>query len=70
MPEPCYREARRERIPYLVILGEKERRKKTVTVRNRDTGEQDTLGEQIFLERLQKEDGEKRLFLTCAGAGT
>lgn len=49
------REARLMRIPYLLIVGEKEASAHTVTVRNRDTGEQNTIPLDTFVERILAE---------------
>lgn len=57
------REARLQRIPYLAIIGEKEATAGVVSVRNRDTGEQHTLGLDDFVRELVREDATKALVL-------
>jgi len=55
------REARLQRIPYLAIIGDNEVAAGTLTVRNRDTGEQHTLDPADFIARLGREIGDKLL---------
>lgn len=53
------REARNERVPYMLIVGEKELEAETVSVRRRDDGEQQDLGAMTvekLLEIFDKED--------------
>jgi len=57
------REARLQRIPYLLILGEKEAQDNTVTVRNRDTGEQTTMLLADFVKAVAEEDKTQALKL-------
>jgi threonyl-tRNA synthetase len=59
------REARLQRIGYLVIIGEKEAAEGVVSVRNRDTGDQHTLGLEDFTANLAREDAGKALTLTA-----
>ncbi len=59
------REARLQRIPYLVIIGEKEAAEGVVSVRNRDTQQQHTLGLDDFTASLAREDADKALTLTA-----
>jgi threonyl-tRNA synthetase len=59
------REARLQRIGYLVIIGEKEASQGVVSVRNRDTGDQHTLGLDDFTANLAGEDAGKALTLTA-----
>jgi len=49
------REGRLQKIPYLVIIGEKEMETNTITVRNRNTGNQATISIDTFIERILKE---------------
>lgn len=49
------REARLQRIPYLLVLGPKEVQNNTVTIRNRDTGEQSVLSPAELAEKLSAE---------------
>ncbi len=48
--------ASREKIPYLIILGEKEEKEKTVTVRQRGTKKQTQMEAERFLEKIKKEN--------------
>ena len=57
------REGRLQRIPYLLIIGQKEMEAGMVTARNRDTGEQHTLGVDDFVAALAGEDKDKSLEL-------
>ncbi len=57
------REGRLQRIPYLVVVGEKEKESRSVTVRNRETGEQHTLSLEQFIQRFSKENDEYSLKL-------
>ena len=53
------REARNERVPYMIIVGEKEEESETVSVRRRDDGEQQDLGAMsidALLEVLGREE--------------
>lgn len=49
------REARMQKIPYMLIVGEKETESGTVSVRNREQGEQGNLNMKEFLEKIQSE---------------
>ncbi len=49
-------DARGQRIPYILILGEKEMADKVVTIRNRDTGEQKVMPVEDFAEEASLED--------------
>ncbi|MBU1741093.1 MAG: threonine--tRNA ligase, partial [Proteobacteria bacterium] len=64
------REARLQRIPYLVIIGEQEAEAGLVSVRNRDTGDQHTLGLDDFVRNLVQEDSAKTLVLEADQAST
>ncbi|NUM35099.1 MAG: threonine--tRNA ligase [Candidatus Brocadiae bacterium] len=57
------REGRLQRVPYLVVVGEKEKEARSVTVRNRETGEQRTLSLEQFIERISKENADYSLKL-------
>lgn len=57
------REARLQRIPYLVVLGDKEKEARSVSVRNRDTGEQAVLPLDAFLDRIVAENADYALKL-------
>ena len=49
------RRARGQRIPYLLVVGEKELENGSVAVRSRANGEEGAVPFQEFLERIQKE---------------
>jgi threonyl-tRNA synthetase len=53
------REAQKMKVPYIVVVGEKEVADKSVAVRNR-AGKQEVLKTKKFLEKLQKEIKEKK----------
>lgn len=49
------REARMERIPYILVVGEKEAENKEVAVRSRKNGEEGAMALEVFTERIKKE---------------
>jgi threonyl-tRNA synthetase len=49
------REARMQKIPYMLIVGEKETESGTVSVRNRELGELGNLAMEEFIEKIQSE---------------
>ena len=53
------REAQLQKIPYMLVLGEKEREAGTVAVRNRKQGDQGVMSFDDFAAKLQKEIAEK-----------
>lgn len=57
------REARYMRIPYLLIIGNKEKDTETVTVRNRDTGKQNTIPLEVFVNNIFNEASSRSLQL-------
>ena len=56
-------EARDERTPYILIIGDKEKTNKVITVRNRDTGKQRTMPLEDFAKAASLEDTQKLLKL-------
>ncbi|MBF0347164.1 MAG: threonine--tRNA ligase [Magnetococcales bacterium] len=60
------RQARLQRIPYLVVIGDKEQEGRTVTVRNRDSGIQQSMPCETFVERLTAENENGTLMLEIA----
>ena len=52
------REGRLQRIPYLIIIGGKEAEEKSLTLRNRDTGNQGCISLETALLRLKRENEE------------
>ncbi|PLX16929.1 MAG: threonine--tRNA ligase [Candidatus Muiribacterium halophilum] len=57
------REARLMRIPYLAIVGQTEMDNKTLTIRNRNTGEQKEYSLDEFIDRIILEENKKSLEL-------
>ncbi len=55
------REARNERVPYMIILGEKEQVEGTITIRSRKDGEQDSVVLYEFISRIREEIESKSL---------
>lgn len=54
------RNAEKQKIPYILVVGEKEMESETVTIRKRNNPEQVTLKTQDFLEKIKKEIKEKK----------
>ncbi|MFW5782519.1 MAG: threonine--tRNA ligase [Candidatus Muiribacteriaceae bacterium] len=58
------REGRLARIPYLVIIGNQEKEDGTITVRNRDTGDQKSYKVDEVIDKLILDDKKRKLTLT------
>lgn len=54
------REARNERVPYMIIVGEKEKNNGNISLRSRDMGEEGSTSLEEFITRVLKEDQEKK----------
>lgn len=54
------REARNERVPYMIIVGEKEKNHGNISLRSRDMGEERSTSLEEFITRVLKEDQEKK----------
>ena len=54
------REARSERIPYMIIVGEKEKNHGNISLRSRDMGEEGSTSLEEFITRVLKEDQKKK----------
>lgn len=54
------REARNERVPYMIIVGEKEKNHENISLRSRDMGEEGSTSLEEFITRVLKEDQEKK----------
>ena len=54
------REARNERVPYMIIIGEKEKTNNNISVRSRKNGEEGSTSLEKFIARVQKEDKDKK----------
>ena len=54
------REARNVRIPYMIIVGEKEKNHENISLRSRDMGEEGSTSLEEFITRVLKEDQEKK----------
>ncbi|GFP75652.1 threonine--tRNA ligase [Clostridium fungisolvens] len=55
------REARNERVPYIIIVGEKERNTKTISLRSRKNGEEGSVNIEDFLSNIDNEIRLKQL---------
>jgi threonyl-tRNA synthetase len=55
------RAAKQMKVPYILVLGDKEVESKTVTIEVRDTGVQSTESKEAFVERVEKEIKERAL---------
>lgn len=53
------REARNERVPYLIVVGEKEAENREVAVRSRKNGDEGAMSLESFIERIVKENDSK-----------
>ena len=49
------REAQMEKVPYMLVLGDKEQEENMVAVRSRRTGETENMGPEAFLEKVRQE---------------
>lgn len=54
------REARNERVPYIIIIGEKEKTRGDISVRSRKNGEEGSISLREFITRVQKENKDKK----------
>ncbi|MFZ5981981.1 MAG: threonine--tRNA ligase [Patescibacteria group bacterium] len=54
------RNAEKQKIPYILVVGEKEMNEKTVAVRSREKGDEGTIKVSEFLEKISKEIAEKK----------
>lgn len=54
------REARNERVPYMIIVGEKEKNHGNISLRSRDMGEEGSTSLEEFITRVLKEEQEKK----------
>ena len=55
------REAQMKKIPYMLVVGQKEEEEKTVSVRSRFAGDEGASSVESFIESIQKEIEEKNL---------
>jgi len=55
------REAQMQRVPYMLVIGEKERERGTVSVRRRGAGDVEEMAVAELIERMAREIGEKNL---------
>ena len=55
------REARNERVPYIIVVGEKEENENTISLRSRKNGDEGTLKVEDLIERINKEIKNKEL---------
>ena len=49
------REAEKEKVPYIVVLGKNEEKEKTLSVRKRKEGDKGKIGLETFIENIKKE---------------
>ena len=56
------RESQLEKLPYMLIVGDKEREEKTVSVRRRDKGDVGAMKVEEFIEQVIRENFEKTIF--------
>ena len=54
------REARNERVPYMIIIGEKEKTRGDISLRSRKDGDEGSTSLKEFIARVQKENKEKK----------
>ncbi len=55
------REARNERIPYIIVVGEKEEKENTISLRSRKNGDEGTFKLESLIERIGNEIRNKEL---------
>ena len=56
------REAQLEKVPYMLIVGDKEREEGTVSVRMREKGDVGAMSVEEFAEKVKKENDERTVF--------
>ena len=56
------REAQLEKLPYMLIIGDKEKEEGTVSVRMREKGDIGSMSLSDFADRVKKENDEKTVF--------
>lgn len=54
------REARNERVPYMIIIGEKEKTRGDISIRSRKNGDEGSTSLKEFIARVQKENKDKK----------
>lgn len=54
------REARNERVPYMIIVGEQEKTHGNISLRSREGGDEGSISLEEFIARVQKEEKEKK----------
>ena len=54
------REARNERVPYMIIIGEQEKNHGNISLRSREGGDEGSTSLEEFIARVQKEEKEKK----------
>ena len=54
------REARNERVPYMIIVGEQEKTHGNISLRSREGGDEGSTSLEEFISRVQKEEKEKK----------
>ena len=56
------REAKMEKTPYILVVGDKEAEDGTVNVNKRGVEDKETVNLELFIEKVVKEDKEKVIF--------
>ena len=56
------REAQLEKVPYMLVVGDKEKEEKTVAVRMREKGDIGSMKLDEFIAKVKKENDEKTVF--------
>ena len=54
------RESEKQKIPYMIVVGEKEEKENTIAIRKRGTKDQETMKVEEFTEKIRKEIDEKK----------
>ena len=54
------REARNERVPYIIVIGEKEENNKNISLRSRENGDEGTVNLSSFIDRVSDEVKNKK----------
>lgn len=55
------REARNERVSYIIVIGEKEEEKNDISLRSRNNGDEGALELEVLIERINNEVKNKEL---------
>ena len=61
------REAQLEKVPYMIVIGEKEIENNTLSVRSRDLGDLGSMKKEEVIEKFVKEIEEKKIITAKEG---